>query len=235
MKIIVSLTSWPQRIDTAIYTIKSILAGTVLPAKIVLNLCEEEFKGIELPEFVNNTERLEINWVKGPNTKAFKKLLPTIEKYPDDIIITVDDDISYPPYFVEKMLDTYFEDPSRPVTVHHYIYNNVLIPWGGGTLYKKEFLIGYEEMLTNDIIETNEDDWFYAFVLLRNGIKYRVAGKGIYYNPYIYIQTTSENQMYNKNMYDRNKTIEALSKQLEACGDSFAILANKLYQKYKNS
>ena len=32
-------------------------------------------------------------------SKAFKKLLPTVDRYPNDIIVTVDDDIYYPYQF----------------------------------------------------------------------------------------------------------------------------------------
>ena len=38
------------------------------------------------------------------NTNVFKKLIPIIDKYRDDLIITTDDDILYPKDLIENVI-----------------------------------------------------------------------------------------------------------------------------------
>ena len=56
-KVIVSLTSFPAAISYATQAVKSILAGSVLPDKIVLYLTLSQFDGIRLPEDLTNLEK----------------------------------------------------------------------------------------------------------------------------------------------------------------------------------
>ena len=114
--IIVSMTSWKERIGNVVQVLDSLLDNSKIPDAIELNLSEEEFPGREkdLPDelldwrdehrTVYEKPVLNINWV-GRNTKAFKKLIPTVKKYygKDVKIITVDDDVIYPANFIEDM------------------------------------------------------------------------------------------------------------------------------------
>lgn len=54
--VIVSLTSFPAAIPYAIPTIKSILAGTVLPDKVVLYLTYAQFERGEVPAELSELE-----------------------------------------------------------------------------------------------------------------------------------------------------------------------------------
>ena len=96
-ELIVSLTSFPQRMYEIHYTIYSLLNQTVKPEKLLLWLAKEQFPNLEkdIPESVLALQKngLTICWTE--NTYSYKKLVPTIEKYPNHTIITADDDIFY--------------------------------------------------------------------------------------------------------------------------------------------
>lgn len=237
-KVIVSLTSWTKRIHFTHHTIYSILEGSVKPDKIVLNLSKEEFEGIPLPDEISELSLngdIEIFWVDGPNTKAFKKLLPTVDRYPNDIIVTVDDDIYYPYQFLEFLLEDYRKDPSRPVTVAYNRIDDMLLPWGGGVLYKASMLADYRDFLTDKILATQEDDWFYAFYLLTKGIRIKMSRSEIVYDPMIYIQTTFACQMYDMKTYNSDTTFDVLRQRLDDLGYDYTKLNDNLYAKYKYS
>lgn len=112
-KAIISLTSWKARINTVGKTIYSLLKNC--PGfHIVLVLSEEEFpqKEKELPEdlmlFVNNN-LIELLWFY-ENIGPHKKYYPTMLKYRDVPIITVDDDGLYSKQSINVLYETYLRN-----------------------------------------------------------------------------------------------------------------------------
>lgn len=105
-RVIVSLTTYPGRIDRVHMAIESLLRQTVPADMIVLWLAREQFPSGEadLPEpLLAQRERgLHIEWCE--DIKSFKKLIPAAERFPDDIIITADDDIVYRADAIELLL-----------------------------------------------------------------------------------------------------------------------------------
>ena len=165
--IIVSMTSWKKRITNVKYVVSSILQGTYKPDKIILNLSTDEFQDKHIPIDLKLLEKytiFEINWVK-ENTKAFKKIIPTMELYPDSIIISIDDDIIYPRLFIETILDSYKKQNKDIITLYRnknkYEFDSVV---GCGTLYTTSKLVPFiSNHLNTEIINTNEDDTYYAW------------------------------------------------------------------------
>ena len=105
-KVIVSLTTFPKRINRIWIVIESILNQTIGPDKIILWLSEEQFKDInDLPSnLLKLTGRgLDIRFVK-EDLKSYKKYYYSFKEYPNDIIITVDDDIIYPNNMIANLL-----------------------------------------------------------------------------------------------------------------------------------
>ena len=74
---------------------------TLLPTRINLNLSEEEFpnKENDLPEELvkeaKNNELFEIFWIK-ENTTVIKKIISKVNRFPNDLVLFIDDDIVYP-------------------------------------------------------------------------------------------------------------------------------------------
>lgn len=109
-EVIVSLTTYDKRFYDVYLTIESIMQGTVKPNRIVLWLADE-MKDQYIPlSLQRQTERgLEIGYTK--DIRSFKKLIPTLKKYPESIIITIDDDVLYEYDLMENLVNAYNADP----------------------------------------------------------------------------------------------------------------------------
>lgn len=100
--LIVSLTSYPPRFPTLHLTIQSLLRQDVQPDRIVLWIAHADLP--RLPAAVRRLERHGLEIRGCPDWRSFKKLLPALNAFPDAIIITVDDDIFYPPDQVSALV-----------------------------------------------------------------------------------------------------------------------------------
>lgn len=96
--IVVSLTSFPKRIDDVWMVIDSICRQTMQPGIICITLSEEEFpqKEKNLPSRLLQYQKygLKIIWIKN-NLKPHNKYWAVMPLYPNKYIITIDDDIYY--------------------------------------------------------------------------------------------------------------------------------------------
>lgn len=113
----VSLTSHSKRVsDFAPFAIYSIFHQTVLPNRIVLNINQEKWNEDNLPELIKKlmVAGLEVNFCEdvGPHTK----LLPAIRKFPEDVIITVDDDVYYEKTLISDLMKDYYQK-SKPCVI----------------------------------------------------------------------------------------------------------------------
>lgn len=113
--LIISLTSYPARIKTIHFVIESLFGQTVKPWKIILWLAKEEFPdgANSLPQELTNLAKdslFEIGWTE-TNYRPYNKLVHALRKYPDCAIITVDDDLIYPPDMVERLLAAHEKYP----------------------------------------------------------------------------------------------------------------------------
>lgn len=110
--VIVSLTTFPARIEYVHLAIKSLLNQTVKPGKIILWLAEEQFQDIEIPEQLRNLCEygLEIRYCK-ENIMAHKKYYYAMREFPEHKIVTYDDDIIYPEDSLEKLLRMHKQYP----------------------------------------------------------------------------------------------------------------------------
>ena len=188
-RVIVSMTSYPGRIKGIGKIIFSILSNTMKPDKIVINLSIEEFpnKEKDLPEDLQALQEnglLEIWWVE-KNIKQFKKIIPTLERYPNDIIISIDDDLIYPKEFIETIYNDYLKyDRKYPITAGTWIdrgfYNNKPSHHGSFTLIKKE-MFGKNFELMKDLIQKElwKNIWFddplYTYMVMNNGLEYKLC------------------------------------------------------------
>lgn len=113
-KVIVSFTSYPARIALVDRTVESILGQTTRPDKIVLYLATEQFPGKKLPgalaKLAKNNPEFIIKWVD-KNLRSYKKLIYAVVDFPDDIIITIDDDILYPNHMIADLMETHNKYP----------------------------------------------------------------------------------------------------------------------------
>ena len=110
-EVIVSLTSYGERINEVYLPIESIMQGTVKPNRIILWLSEEEFKEKRLPATLQKQQQrgLQIEYCK--DIKSYKKIIPAMQKYPDACVITIDDDVMYGFDLVENLVNCHKANP----------------------------------------------------------------------------------------------------------------------------
>lgn len=114
-KLIISLTTIPNRIDKVWITIESLLRQTYKPDKIILWLAEEEFVNIKLPEKLRNQMKRGVEIRYCDNLKSYKKFYYTMKENPDAYVITADDDIIYSESMVKSLVKTYKNNPGNIV------------------------------------------------------------------------------------------------------------------------
>lgn len=189
-EVVVSLTTHGKRIFDVAATIESIMQGSLKPNRIVLWL-GEEMRGVQLPITLLNQQKrgLEISYCK--DIRSYTKLIPALRKYPDAIIITIDDDALYHYDLVEKLINEHSLYPKHIIAnrIHRIELDNNGRPkkylnwkWNyspiddsplnfltgvGGVLYPPQSLDSevFNETVFLNICKYADDIWFYAMAL----------------------------------------------------------------------
>lgn len=227
-KIIVSLTSYPDRIGIVNQAIETLLNQTYKADKVVLWLAKEQFpnREEELPEELLRLKNrgLEIEWCN--DIKSYKKLIPALKKYPNDVIVTADDDLLYDKHWLEALVNAYKKHPNF-LNVHrcHYIsfvkplykicYDyfsnvkpcyNLFCTTGGGILYPPHLFTEevFKENIFMKLAPTSDDIWFWAMTVLQ-GIKIRVVKNNI--QDLEYIEGTQEECLWKFNEREADKQL----------------------------
>ncbi|MBI4652507.1 glycosyltransferase family 2 protein, partial [Candidatus Desantisbacteria bacterium] len=109
--IIISLTSHPKRFKQNYIAIESLLSQSLKPNKIILWLAEDEASFDEVSEELKRAQKrgLEIAFCR-QSLRSYNKLIHTLKIYGDSIIVTADDDIMYPDYWLKELYETYLEN-----------------------------------------------------------------------------------------------------------------------------
>ena len=115
-KIVVSLTTFPARINACFYTIKTLMMQTMHPDRVVLWLAEEQFPERKLPDCFDKLimRGLEIRYCQ--DLKPHKKYFYMLQaQKPDELVITFDDDIIYNPLSIERAYKKHLQYPKAIV------------------------------------------------------------------------------------------------------------------------
>jgi hypothetical protein len=194
--LIVSLTTYPARIDISAIVIFSLLRQSKKPDALILWLAEEQFPNREndLPEVFTKLKEmgLSICWCKH-DIKSFKKLVPVLDKYPNANIITADDDIFYPPDWISHLWNAHLAVPTKIVAYRVRRLqkrDNQIMPYnksflnipqhcttpsvfnlpttGGGALFPPNSL--YKDVTNEELFKKltphADDIWFWAMAIL---------------------------------------------------------------------
>lgn len=117
-KVIVSLTSYPPAIGFVAEAVKSLLNGSVLPDRLILYVTPEEFGDKPLPQelltLASQSEIFEIRHYPR-NIRSYRKLIPALQEFPDDIIVTVDDDVRYDRDMLRDLLQLHRRYPEAVI------------------------------------------------------------------------------------------------------------------------
>lgn len=204
-KVVVSLTSYPKRIGTIHKVINTLLTQTYKPDIIVLWLAPEQFPNREadLPRELLALKKygLTIDWYH--DIRSFKKLIPALKKFPESCIVTVDDDVYYPPSWLDLLVKCHLKHSDAIVChkahrvefdgesiapyrqwsfarVNAYPSYNYMQVGEGGVLYPPRSMYGdvCNEACFMKCCPSADDIWFWIMSLL-NETRIKVVDNGI--------------------------------------------------------
>lgn len=197
--IVISLTSFPARIESLHLVIETLMRQSQPPYKIILWLSKEQFLSEDnLPEKILNLKKhgLDIVFCDG-DMKSHKKYFYAMQRYPNHSILTVDDDTFYPENLVENLNNAAKQNPSiiysnvahqitfdKSGNVNSYINwisgggknlgpSHLLVPIGcGGVLYPPQCMYSdiYDKDLISNLCPLADDLWLKAMAIM-NGVQ----------------------------------------------------------------
>lgn len=186
--LIVSLTSYGERIPDLKYTLYSLIMQTIHPEKIVVWLSYDE----KIVNELNIFKQFGVEFRFCEDIKSYKKLIPALKEFPDKYIVTADDDIYYQKNWLRNIWNCHLRNleckithiahivsfsPEKKLIPYNLWKHNVysassgrfFFPTGcGGTLYpphpvSEDFL---NERLFMKLCPNADDVWFYFMGLL---------------------------------------------------------------------
>ena len=186
LEVIVSLTSFPRRINQVHLCIQSILRQKRPADKVILWLASSQFPNDScLPKELIKLIRygLEIKYCK--DIRSYKKIFYTAQEYADKIIVTADDDTLYPENWLSSLLNEHEQYPDCVICHRAHLIQYInggfapysewkglsvgvkgpdinLIPIGvGGVLYPRNYFedVVFDEKLITSICPTADDLW----------------------------------------------------------------------------
>lgn len=200
-KVIVSLTSFPPRLPKLHLVIECLLRQTIKPDAIILYLTAGQVESIEeLPKKLQDLQKRGLQIKLCPDKiRSHTKYFYAIKENPNDIVITVDDDLFYRTDLVEHHLETHRQYPQAIIAnwVKEILPSTTKYSeWPDGTMQKlsnRFLLLGvssvlypphslHEELFNKEaIIEqclTADDVWLSCMAILK--------GTPIYFTNYKY-------------------------------------------------
>ncbi|GHV59547.1 hypothetical protein AGMMS49579_27120 [Spirochaetia bacterium] len=172
-----------------------------MPDRIILWVAHGDVE--KIPPILKILEENGLEIKHCDDLKAYKKLIPALIEFPDDILITADDDLYYPKNWFKQLKESYLKEPNK-IHCHraHEIgvdKNGNILPYdkwkktikstdkeafifptnGGGTLFPPHSLdirsTNVTEFITQGLMA--DDIWFWAMGQL-NGAKYVIIKNG---------------------------------------------------------
>lgn len=248
--LVVTLTSYGRRaVKTTPLVLASLLVQTKRPDRIILWLDNVNFSEERLPgQLAKMRDRYGVEIRFCSDIRSYKKLVPALRLCPEDILVTVDDDLLYKRRLLEKLYKAYQETPTmrlcalahQPVVEngaflpyrkwkHNIMYNseNRIFPLGGaGTLYPPHVLHGdvVDESLFMRLSPKADDVWFWAMGELA-GTKTRLIDFGypFYQIDLLYQLLHKDASLMSSNLHEDNNDV-----QIKKVLDYYPDLMNKL-------
>lgn len=112
--LVVSLTSFPARIHQTYFAIKSLMIQSYKADRIVLWLSELQFPDKKLPKEFNEliSYGLEVRFTEDDLRSHKKYFYMLQEQRPDELVVTVDDDIIYEKDMLKRLIETNLRFPN---------------------------------------------------------------------------------------------------------------------------
>jgi hypothetical protein len=111
--LIVSLTSYPARFSTLHLTLKCLLLQTVRADRVILWIAHADRVALTPAILKLQDDGLELMYCD--DLRSYKKIIPTLMRFPDCFIVTADDDLYYWPTWLQELLMSYRGSPDEVV------------------------------------------------------------------------------------------------------------------------
>lgn len=236
---VVSLTSFPRRIDNVWQVIECLKRQSITPDKILLYLSKTQFPNLDdVPEtIISRIDALfEVRLVTD-DLRSYKKFYYSFQEFNNDLVLLVDDDIYYPLDMVESMLKTYLDNPQKVICrfgyemkfdQSHRLMNYIKWPLiqeesdsqyilfgtGGGSLYHPASL--YKDVCNKDLFMNlcpwADDIWINAMVRLAGLTIKKMDCGGL-----LSILTRDNEKLFVRNVFDGQNDL-----QLKAVDDYYS-------------
>ena len=243
--IIVSLTTYGRRIYDVALTIESIMQQSMKANRIVLWL-DDSFKDKTLPSALTKQigRGLEIAYCK--DIRSYTKLIPSLKSFPDDAIITVDDDVLYDPYLLCNLITAYQKNRNsiHCCRAHRMLFDadgtlkpynqweacvketginkNLFFTGVGGVLYPPHSLD--EAILDEDVflsICPDADDVWFNAMAIKKGTPVNKVFTALGKDPYLINESVQDTALFTKNVGEGGN-----DRQIQAVFSKYHLFAN---------
>ena len=232
--IVISLTSFPARLNTIWQCIESLKRQSVVPEKIILYLSKDQISYNDIPSSLKKEqdELFEICMVDG-DIRSHKKYYYAMKDYPDKMIVTTDDDVIYPPFMLSSLLEAHLKYPTDVIANYTHVIkqdNGTVAPYTewydipatqniidttinqiqvgiGGVLYPPNSL--YKDVLNIDLARElsflADDLWLYAQTVMGG---HRVVKSKLNKKTIIPIKIENDSTLTTENVYQNKNDIQ---------------------------
>jgi hypothetical protein len=225
-KYIVSLTSFPARIDDIWISIETILRQSFKPDMIILWLAEEQFPDKKLPLSLLDLQERGLTIRYCDDIRSHKKYYYTIKEFPEDYVITLDDDLYYDKDVLKNVVEMHRKFPDMIATnrAHKMTFDEfgnvkpyrqwkhnddselkpshrLLQTGGAGTLYFPGCLhsSAFDKELIKELCFHADDVWLKMMAYM-NG--HKVITNSKYNKDYVTVSSTQNEKLVTQNVFD---------------------------------
>ena len=233
---IVSVTSFPDRINYIWITLETILRQSFKPDRLILWLAEEQFPERRLPESLLRLQKRGLTIEYCEDLKSHKKYYFAMQKYPEAYLITLDDDLYYPRHVLKNLVDLNRKYPATiPANRAHRITyrNGKILPYrkwrhnvtdsepshllvatgGAGALYAPSVFHGdiFEKRLIKNLCFHADDLWLKVMALKNRTM---IVTNKRYNKDFVCVSSTQRSKLVEVNVISKGNDVQ-LEKLME--------------------
>ncbi|MBQ3784440.1 MAG: hypothetical protein II838_13545 [Lachnospiraceae bacterium] len=232
-KIIVSLTSFGRRVNSVCYAIESLMQQVKKANRIVLWLGEKDYNGL-IPYSLRKQEERGLEIRRTKDIRSYTKIIPSLKEFPDDVIITIDDDIMYDFDVIGNLIASYQKNPKgiHACRCHiiKYKSNGDIMPYNkwqwssfdaqnnfnnfftgvGGVLYPPNSFDSevFNEKVFLDICKTADDVWLNAMARKKGTMIVKVPTKNALGEDYVELQDVQDMALNTVNVASSHNDVQ---------------------------
>lgn len=252
--LVVTLTSYGRRAARTVpYALESMLVQTLRPDRIILWLDNANFSADNLPKsLVKMRDKYGVEIRFCEDIRSYKKLIPTLDLCPNDILVTIDDDLVYKRDLLRSLYNAHKDTPNQIICAlahqpkmcgtefepyrdwkHNLTkpIDGVIFPLGGsGVLYPPHSLAAevIDDKLFMRLAPQADDVWFWAMgVMASTKVRLIDFGYPFYQIDLLYQKLHRNTSLMASNLHENFNDV-----QIKRTKDHFLDFVNRLETLY---